>query len=446
MRVFSKTVSQSLLIHILVGLLVCVLTLVYILGVVRQYKAQNYDLTLADQGAYLNNSEALFTNWIGDMNRMPLYPTLLRLVYQSNTNQEVFFERAVILNITVSLLALAGIAVLFYTFLGSGAAAIATLMTAFGVFMFKAPYVQVEILFYFFSFLTFLLYVRALQKPSLSIVFFATLSTALTAYTKASFWGGWSLFLIFLLLQAGVYAKRTSVVAWTKTFFSSLYFKMFLVSIITFTLLFSPYMYSTYKKTGKVFYNVATSFVVWYDSWEEALDGTIAHGDSYQWPDMPQEDIPSLGWYLRSHSLTDIFSRLTTGLLTMYGYVVTSYGYFKYLYGVVVVLAVVVLSDLERAERLFLKHSVPILFVASYFMLHWLAFGWYAAIVADDRLNLMLFLPFLFSSFWIISQLLPKWVTQKWSPQFVFLCIFAVVLLDSLLLQLPKAGALFGGY
>jgi hypothetical protein len=111
-------------------------------------------------------------------------------------------------------------------------------------------------------------------------------------------------------------------------------FSMRLVSIALVVVVFLgtvyPYINSNEKAFGSYFYCVSTTFYMWYDSWEEAKQGTKAHGGRKGWPDMPPDQIPSLGKYLREHTAQQIVDRIVNGLKTLYQRSVESYGYYKY--------------------------------------------------------------------------------------------------------------------
>ena len=84
--------------------------------------------------------------------------------------------------------------------------------------------------------------------------------------------------------------------------------------ILVFLLLLSPYLIESKAKYGAYFYNVNTTFYIWYDSWDEAKAGTLAAGDHLGWPDLPDEEIPSLQKYLDEHSAVEILHRFRDGV------------------------------------------------------------------------------------------------------------------------------------
>ena len=103
-----------------------------------------------------------------------------------------------------------------------------------------------------------------------------------------------------------------------------------------------PYLRVSQHITGHSFYNVNSTFYVWYDSWEEAEAGTKAHGDRVGWPDMPSAEIPSLAKYVHEHTPEKMVRRLIDGGRDVMTNVMQSYGYLDYLlvYGGVLLLAV----------------------------------------------------------------------------------------------------------
>ena len=99
---------------------------------------------------------------------------------------------------------------------------------------------------------------------------------------------------------------------------------------MAFLAVLSPYLLNSKRVFGHYFYNVNSTFYVWYDDWPAASQGTYQHGDGVGWPKMPASEIPSMGKYLREHSAGQIATRIKDGLTEM---AVVSYNrlwYFKY--------------------------------------------------------------------------------------------------------------------
>ena len=85
------------------------------------------------------------------------------------------------------------------------------------------------------------------------------------------------------------------------------------------------------KRTfGRYFYNVNTTFYVWYDNWPQASIGTIKHGDGVGWPDMPGDELPSAPRYWREHTVGQIADRVAGGFWDMVDRSYKTYWYFKY--------------------------------------------------------------------------------------------------------------------
>ena len=75
-----------------------------------------------------------------------------------------------------------------------------------------------------------------------------------------------------------------------------------------------PYIATSKKVYGRWFYNVNTTFYVWYNNWPEASVGTYSHGDGAGWPTLPAHQIPTPRSYLRTHSPEQILARIAGGL------------------------------------------------------------------------------------------------------------------------------------
>ena len=82
------------------------------------------------------------------------------------------------------------------------------------------------------------------------------------------------------------------------------------VFAMAFLVVLSPYLLNSKRVFGHFFYNVNSTFYVWYDDWPAASQGTYRHGDGVGWPKMPAGEIPSMGKYLRGHSAGQIAARI----------------------------------------------------------------------------------------------------------------------------------------
>jgi hypothetical protein len=168
-----------------------------------------------------------------------------------------------------------------------------------------------------------------------------------------------------------------------------------LLTGIVFLAVLAPYLLMSHRLTGHYFYNVNSTFYLWYDDWEEALAGTKAHGDRVGWPVMPASEIPSPAKYIREHTVAQATERVVNGAHEVMNNVLRSYGYLNYLLLYGALLIVVGVIRRRHTLRLISENAVPLLFILGYFGVFLLLYFWYAPIVAGDRLILALFIPLL---------------------------------------------------
>ena len=100
--------------------------------------------------------------------------------------------------------------------------------------------------------------------------------------------------------------------------------------LFLFIVVITPQIVANKRTFGRYFYNVNTTFYIWYDSWEDVKLGTRAHGDREGWPKMAPDQIPSAGKYWREHTAEEIYWRWIVGILKYFILAVTSYGWFRY--------------------------------------------------------------------------------------------------------------------
>ncbi len=92
----------------------------------------------------------------------------------------------------------------------------------------------------------------------------------------------------------------------------------------------SPYLRTNKRVFGQYFYNVNTTFYMWYDNWPAASVGTILHGDGVGWPTMPASELPSASRYWREHTVGQIAARMSAGFRDMAERSYKTYWYFNY--------------------------------------------------------------------------------------------------------------------
>jgi hypothetical protein len=386
-------------------LLVICLVLLYLYGAMQSAIHVNTDLTRSDQNAYMNYARRLYEerlDYPGDRNRVPAYPLLQSLFYDPSLSEEAFFAQGKHLNILFSLTILCLLYPILASYFGSLHAATLVLITAFTVFVFKAAYFQAELLFYFLAFCSFMLLTRLLIKPTPGAAALTGVVLGLTHLTKASILPAFVLFGVCFLLYHGprmISGLRRSQPL--RKIAHPLLSGLLVVALFLGTVW--PYIQNSKRLFGHYFYNVNSTFYMWYDSWDEAKEGTRAHGDRKGWPDMPPEEIPSARRYLQEHTLTQIIDRVIDGAQHVTRHAIGSFGYHRYAlaYGVMALAAA--LSQWRKSLQ-FLRTRWPvILFWASYLAFYFMLYAWYFPIYrGGDRFILAQFLPYMFMASFIL--------------------------------------------
>lgn len=356
-----------------------------------------------DQGAYSESAQKLReTNYhyLVPRNRMPVYPLLQSLNYTPGMSEEAFFSAGKNFNTLLSLIILIILYLVFKRFFPPLMTLNLMLITSFTFFMFKAPFFQSELLFYLLSFLAFLLMLKMLVKPTIYTGIVTGIILGIAHMTKASVIP--ALLLLCFFLGVGILVDFVRHQPY-KTILRQKTLPIFLL-LLTFLASISVYILNSKRVYGQYFYNVNSTFYPWYDSWDEAKAGTIAHGDRAGWPDLPEEEIPSPIKYFREHTLTQIWHRIQVGLLGILFNTLPSYGYF--IYFVIYSLLFISLSSLNwrQCVEKFKHNYLLISFLIAYFVFHLLAVAWYTPIAAGNRFILAYFLPYMFVLFYIFRS------------------------------------------
>jgi hypothetical protein len=281
----------------------------------------------------------------------------------------------------------------------------------FTVFAYKAPYFQTEVLFYGIGLVLFYLLLSLIRKPQIRTAVLAGITAGIGHLTKASVLPALLLAGLCLLLRGATSFRRVhhpadagSAPSW-KAHYLLTHTCYAMILLGCFLLVVFPYIHTSKERFGHYFYNVSSTFYMWYDSWEEVMQGTRAHGDRQGWPQMPEEQIPSFWKYVREHSLRSIGGRLFRGLLNLRGHIIRSYGYAEFL--VVYVIAMVLLFGQNVARTrsiLFGTHPCVPLFVLGYFLGYTMLYAWYTPIARGNRFVLSMFLPALLVLLSLLSR------------------------------------------
>jgi hypothetical protein len=372
----------------------------------------NYAPIFTDQGNYLQFAETARLrdfNYTGDQNRMPLYPFLQGLFYQPGMSDQAFFDQGKLRNTFLSLALLALMYLLFRHYLGRWIGPLLTGIIAFSIYIFKAPYFQVEILYYFLAFLGFVLALEMLAHPSLKLGIATGIVFGLAHLAKASVLPGLLLFaavfalklLIQLLPRLKDGAARLQKLAplGRQLFAGALVF-------VFFTLVIFPYINAMKQRFGHYFYNVNTTFYVWFDTNPQAFQAEAKYHFAEQWPSQLSPDqLPSLRNYLRQHTLAQIGDRFFAGLSEQVDNVLLPFSVTNYQLSYLAILCLVFLTDLRNSLRLVRSYPYRVAFSLLYFLGYLAAFAWYSPIAPERRFIYGLYIPFMFAVFCALQAL-----------------------------------------
>ena len=332
----------------------------YVSAATEHARQVNTSKARGDQSGYLWDAQNMYGNWhgsappmlIGERNRMPVYAAFLAVFWNPALSNDDFFDRAKRWNIYLSVGLLAMLAAVFARYLPPLPATNLTLVVAFGYFIFKAGYTQSELLFYFLFFITFLLFWEILARPGgLTVTVLRAVAAgamaALAYLTKAALLPLIGIFLALCVYDA-LRRRRIEPGAARRQLIAALLVPAVFLAVL------SPYLRTNKRVFGHYFYNVNTTFYIWYDNWPQASIGTIKHGDGVGWPAMPAEDLPSASKYWREHTVAQIAGRIGAGLWDMIDRSYKTYWYFKYLVlylGVAIAIAVTRRRELAGTWR-----------------------------------------------------------------------------------------------
>ena len=376
--------------------------LVLYLDIAQKQSRRNHDLTRSDQRAYMNFAKKAYESrlqYTGNRNRMPLYPWIQALFYSPQMDDETFFQQGKRLNVALSLVCLLALGIAFFAKFSKLYAFYAILAIAFLVFAIKSPYFQVEILFYTLFGLAFMLSLDTLISPKWRKSIGVGVLFALAHFSKASALPGLFIFISSygVLFLSRLFSRSLNRGQARQILYYAL------TPLVVFMVLLFPYFQESKEKYGTYFYNVNTTFYMWYDSWNEVENGTRLAGDRRGWPDMPDEEIPSLSKYLREHTTDDIIERFRNGAAALLrsgchnsNY---SFGYCSQVGLSLLILALglpLLFKGIRRRKGN--KNMHIVWYVLLFFLLYALSFVWYAPIIGSGhRAILSLGIPLLWT-------------------------------------------------
>jgi hypothetical protein len=330
-----------------------------------------------------------------------VFPFLLSLIFRPGMDDAEFLRRAQSFNINLSILLLLLLFLIFRKFFPGYHALALLVITAFGVFLYRAPIVQAEPLFYFLSFCAFVLLVCLLVTPRWWLSILAGVTVGLAYLTKASMLPALPLWVAVFVLQMISRTAPDRIHALARDF------ALLLLVLASFLVIVFPYIQTSKRLYGHYFFNVNSTFYMWCDSWPEAVAFTQIYNDPRRRRELNAEQLPSAAKYWREHSLGQIGQRAATGLATMITRSAKLTGYYKF----VLVFVLAGIFALHRRESVmdFLKERMfaatfCILFMAVYVLLY----AWYGAIITDSRFILSLFLPFIFAGSAVLLRVFRK--------------------------------------
>jgi len=392
---------------------VSLMLLIFYLAGTLNYSEINTQFELSDQNAYIEFARKVRQSGFehtGGRNFMHLYPFLQALFLDPSSNNDQIFFLGKIINILLSVLLVGAIFVLTRRYLSFFSAYTLTLVTAFSLFVYKAAYFQPELLFYYLFFLMFLMMSSQIVKPNWKSAIVLGIISGLAYLTKAAvlpalFLFGITMILLFVIHQSKKGDTNRRI---PNNFNNPLTFVLSIIIVYGFFFAtVSPYIIESKQKYGQYFYNVNTTFYLWYDSWNEAKLGTRAYGDNISWPDMPQDEIPSAQKYVEEHTHYEIVSRQWKGIQSQAENLWNTYSWLSYL--AIYTLAMVFGLWLARSDlRKFIARQWMLILFVSTFVFGYLAlYAWYAPIAeyADQRFTYSLYLPILFSIFVALEKL-----------------------------------------
>lgn len=384
-----------------------------------------------DELAYINHVETIHSsqnNWyLGDRNRMPLFNYLLYIFYSNNFNENMQYKVYQFANIFYTLI---------LTFIYS--------LKIRSKFVSKINYYSCLIFTFFIPIISYIHDVVVEPMFYITYGIFCVyayeliLNPKLTNYLKF----GIISVILYLLKATGLNLFISSIVFFG---FSS-HFKhkqkikeIVKNSLLTFTLfcmLCSPYLVENYFKfNGHIFYNVNTTFYVWYDSWDEVENGTKLYGDRVGWPIMNEEEIPSLKNYLNQHSLSEIIMRFFMGFKSIFIYYFSITKFTGTITMSIFLLFCWLMYLIKKSKINFINNIYFFSYIIYNSILLLIGASWYSFIAPIPRFTILIFVPIYFIIFKKFDEMDDNHILIKPYSLPIFISIFLLTQLLILFFQ-----------
>lgn len=206
-------------------------------------------------------------------------------------------------------------------------------------------------------------------------------------------------------------------------------FKLLSISTLIFLVVCSPYLYENFKNfDGKIFYNVNTTYYIWYDSWEEVESGTKYFGDRVGIPKMNKNDIPSFQNYISEHSSEEIIKRFSDGFNVIF----KKYSDVSQISGIAIyslfyLLAILFFKERKILSRINNKFKFLLFYTMVLVFSILISSSWYMYIATGLRFTIYLFIPLYLCTLSIYDKSIDINNSDRFKDYiFLLFCIFFV--------------------
>jgi hypothetical protein len=393
----------------LLGVLVA-MTVLYVRAATKHSQVVNVDTAFSDQHAYMNfikEARRFNFKYTGDHNRMPGYPFLQALFYRTDMSDQDLFEQGKQINLILSLILLGFLFLAFLKLLGFYQSYLLILIITFSLFIFKASYIQAEILYYFLAFFSFILMLGMLVRPTWLLTVATGVILGLAYLTKATILSSLILFVVVYgvkLITCAIREFRNADPSyWKRAARRTLYL---LVVMVLFTAIIFPYIHAMKQRFGHYLYNVNTTFYIWYDNWDVVLQDEAKHHFTESWPSHLSEDqLPSLQKYLRDHTTQQIMDRFRNGVAVILRNIYGQFSVTNYQISYLLIFLIAILINVGNSYRTAKKYPYLVIFTILYFVGYFVAFAWYTPLSSGRRFTFAFYMPYLVSVFMSINEL-----------------------------------------